>query len=628
MDYRDFKEKGAPEKPTTKSLGFWWTKPQKSDTDEGPHKAIIDTKKHLEEQQSDRSAANLRHMRLYGDVSLFGMSASSREAAMTGQPDAPAVRLTLNVIRACVDTVLAKTAKNRPKPTFVTEGGNWSQQQQAKRLDKFCQGQFYEAGYYAVRRQALRDALILGTGVKKFYPDHDAGTAKVERTLCEELLIDDAEGFHGDPRSLFQRKAMAREILLGMYDGDGDAMNAIERVKSVAGNPLVRGLGEQVEVVEAWHLPSHPKAKDGRHVICIDGFTLEDEAWKRPEFPFTFIKWNTPQVGFWGSGVAEQLIGIQLEINKLLKKIQAIMELVSVPRYLLERGSKVDPKMMTNAIGALIYYSGAAPQPQVFNAVPPELFQQLDRLYNRAFEIVGVSQLSANSEKPAGLNSGRALREYNDIETERFAMFQQQDEETVLADGRQLVALAPEIKKYEVKVVSRRFLETIKWEDIDLDADKYVMQMFPTSSLPSHPAARMQTIQEMAQAQWITTTEARRLMDMPDLENSSNIAFAKQDDIDALVDRVLEKGEEAYQPPEPYQDLSYGLERFQSAYLRGKVDGVPEDRLELLQTWMDQAQDMLTQAQAASQPPPGAGPAPSGAPAAPQPPAAPSPLPQ
>ena len=52
--------------------------------------------------------------------------------------------------------------------------------------------------------------------------------------------------------------------------------------------------------------------------------------------------------------------------------------------------------------------------------ISQDLFMHLDRLYNRSFEIAGISQLSAQSSKPSGLDSGRALREFSDIESERF----------------------------------------------------------------------------------------------------------------------------------------------------------------------------------------------------------------
>ena len=54
--------------------------------------------------------------------------------------------------------------------------------------------------------------------------------------------------------------------------------------------------------------------------------------------------------------------------------------------------------------------------------VPPmvqtEVYEQIQAIYARAFDVTGISQMAASSEKPAGLNSGAAIRTYADIGTE------------------------------------------------------------------------------------------------------------------------------------------------------------------------------------------------------------------
>jgi hypothetical protein len=53
--------------------------------------------------------------------------------------------------------------------------------------------------------------------------------------------------------------------------------------------------------------------------------------------------------------------------------------------------------------------------------MPQEVYQQLERLVNFAYQQAGISQLAAGSKKPEGLNSGVALREFDDNQTDRFA---------------------------------------------------------------------------------------------------------------------------------------------------------------------------------------------------------------
>ena len=58
---------------------------------------------------------------------------------------------------------------------------------------------------------------------------------------------------------------------------------------------------------------------------------------------------------------------------------------------------------------------------------------------------------------------------------------------------------------------------------------------------------------------------------------------------------MMDKGE--YFPPEPYQNLENLIRKVQQAYLMYKVQGAPQDRLELLRQYMEDAQNLLMRAQ-------------------------------
>ena len=58
----------------------------------------------------------------------------------------------------------------------------------------------------------------------------------------------------------------------------------------------------------------------------------------------------------------------------------------------------------------------------------------------------------------------------------------------------------------------------------------------------------------------------------------------------------MDEGE--YFPPEPYQNLENCLRKTQQAYLLYKVQGAPDDRLELLRQFMEDCQNLLERAQA------------------------------
>ena len=51
--------------------------------------------------------------------------------------------------------LLLKMAKNRPKPLFLTSGGDYKLIRKAKKLTKFCDGIFYENEAYKLGPEIL-----------------------------------------------------------------------------------------------------------------------------------------------------------------------------------------------------------------------------------------------------------------------------------------------------------------------------------------------------------------------------------------------------------------------------------------------------------------------------------------
>jgi hypothetical protein len=256
---------------------------------------------------------------------------------------------------------------------------------------------------------------------------------------------------------------------------------------------------------------------------------------------------------------------------------------------------------INNKIGGVIRFQGNPPTPGQLGQIPTELFSHLDRLYQRAYEIVGISQLSATSKKPDGLDSGKALREYNDLETERFMTVAARYEDAFMTASKIMVDLAKDLDDmiedgdYEVKVKGGKFMESIKWKDVHLDEDKYMMEVFPTSALSSTPAGRLQEVQELLQAGFISKEDGMKLLDFPDLEGYYNMTNSGVEDIDAAIERMVDDG--VYETPEPYQNLTYGVKKMQQAYLLYRRQGAPDSRLELLRRWMEEANALMTRAQ-------------------------------
>lgn len=581
------------------SLRTYWWKEKKENLNE----TLFGIVRHLDQNQSYVQQNNLRHLRLYGNLNVLGLS--THTYSQNQNVNSPFDRVTLNVVQSCCDTVTQKIAKNKPKPTFLTQGGDWTLQKKAKLLDKYAMGQFYALDLYKKGVRAFLDASVFGTGALKIYKANSKICA--ERVFIDELMVDNSEAMYGEPRSLYQRKFIPRELLVEMYPAFTDKIMTAKKPEQLSAQHS--SLSTCIMVLEAWHLPSSEGATDGRHVIAIENQVLSEETWKKDYFPFVFTRWNPRILGFWGQGLAEQLIGIQIEINKLLRTAQTLFHLIT-PHWLVEQGSKIVSAHLSNELGRIVKFTGVEPKYEAPNPVPVQLLEQIENLYRKSYEIAGVSQLSSQAKKPEGLDSGKALREFNDIETERFILIGQAYEQMFMDASKQIIDLTKELaeedKDFGVTVKGRKFVEKIKWKEIDLEDDQYIMQIFPTSFLSQTPAGRLSDVQELIQAGFIDKANGMRLLDYPDLQEYMSLANAGLEDIENMIEAMVERGEP--QQPEPFQNLQLGIQMMQSAYLRGKNEQVPDEHLELIRAWITEANRLLSIAQ---QPP--AMPSPQGA---------------
>lgn len=558
----------------------------------------------IHNDQRGRRINNLRYARLYANKDYTDYLAKVVYSEL-GQS------ISLNVCRSVTNTAAARIAKDNPRALFLTENGDWPMQQRAQKLTQFCSGLFTENHIYQKGQQAFIDACTWGTGVLKHYREY--GQVCSQRVLPDELYVDEAEGRYGEPRQLHHRRGVDVNVLIASalkwnsYKSIADKNKLVEQIQQSAKYDI-RGITTNlVTVIESWHLPSGPEAKDGRHTICVSGTTIVDEEYNFPDFPFTFLHYNPSLIGFWGDGLIGEIVGIQVEINTIVTRIKQSMDLIAIPRVLIDRNSDVNPDHITNDIGGIVYYNNKQPIFDTPQAQSRETYEYLDYLVKKSYEIPGISQLSASSRKPSGLDSQPALREYQDIESERFALVAKRYQEMYLDIARQYVTLSREEykgnRKLSVKVGdmsrnSARFINRISWKDVDMDDDKFSMKIYPTNLLPKAPEGRIQRVQELLNGGLIDQEMAISLLDFPDVEQYLSLKTAAIDDIKRIISIILDKGE--YEAPEPYMNLDMAVKMMQSAYIRAKIDGVEQEKLTMMQNFINQAMEQLNPT-----PPPG-----------------------
>lgn len=566
----------------------WWQAGSKKELGE----QLLDTANYLKQNQLYRFRQIGIFARLYGNLPLFNMVGSGMQKANMAN-NLPTDRPTMNVVQSCTDTLISRISQSRPRPVFLTDNGNYKERRLGKQLNQFVLGELHRNNGYELGALVLRDAAVAGTGcIKVLKKDNKVC---LERVLCTELFVDQNEAAYGEPRQLYQFKLIDRDVLAQFFPEYKSTIQKAEAGFLDNSAEVSRSVSDQIIVAEAWHLPSGEGANDGRHTIVCSAGVIFDEEYKKDKFPFVFLHYTPRMMGFWAQGLAEQLMGTQIEINKLLMTISSAINLVGIPRVFLEEGSKVVKAHLNNQVGSIVTYRGVKPIYEVAPCMPGEVYAQLQRLINYAYQQSGISALAASSQKPAGLTSGAALREYDDIQADRFAALVKRYDQMFIDLSYQIVDAAKDIAeetgKYESIYPGKNGVQKIDLPAADILKNPYVIQCYDASSLPKDPSGRLQKVVEMMQAQLITPQEGRRLLDYPDIEQVDQLANSAEERIFQCLDKIIDDGE--FTAPDGLMDLDLASKTAQQYYNIYSTSDIEPEKLEMILSFYNQAKDMI-----------------------------------
>jgi len=569
-------------KATKNSQGIssWWKETDKQQRLNG----FIGTASFLKEKQQYRYRQSNLFCRLYSNMPLFGFVGSNLNK-MSINSQLPSDRSTCNIILSCVDTLHSRITQSRPKPVFLTDGADYKERNLAKQLNTFINGELYQTGAYELGEEILRDAMIFGTGIIKVHEDDDNRVA-LERKILTELLFDENDAMYNKPRQMFEFCLIERSVLIDLFpEKKAELLVAMQAYPTHdGGDPTI---SDQVMVVEGYHLKSGKKAKDGIRMIACSECELLKEPWNKKTFPYVFMHYSKRPLGAWGQGIPEQLMGTQTNINKLMITIDESINIIGVPKVFVEEGSKVVNSHLDSRIGTIVKFRGTKPIYETPPCVAPELYERLDKLIEYGYRQCGVSALSASAQKPAGLDSGEAIRSYDNLQSDRFAAFSKRYEQFYTDLAYQIIDLAKEICKregsYQTVYPTKNGTKKIDLPSIDLIKDDFVIQCFTISSLPKDPSGRLQKVTEMIQSGMVSIAEGRRLLDFPDLDSDQKLANAAEERVLQQLDLIVEEGK--YVPPDTFTDLTIANQRvveYYNLYMQCKLD---EDKAQMLRDY-------------------------------------------
>lgn len=562
----------------------WWKEKKTA------HKKMFDLVSRIRRKTVVRRQADLWHACLYGDGSdLFGIGNGYREQ-IRFRPST----LAFNVVRSVVDTVVSQTVPNRPLPFPLTTNGNYSEQRRAKKFGQFIEGVFHEVDYFDLRDIRVRDAGVFGTGIAHNYRIDDQIVH--ERVFPWEVCVDPREAQQAKPRNLYLRRWVDRQSLIERFPEQ--AMN-ISMSDDSPDEIFEIGYDDTCDLVlveEGWHLPDR-NGDGGFHSMCVSRGTLLFGPYDRDYFPFSTLRLAPSLAGWFGSGLAQQITGLQYTINEHALSWQEAFS-VQGGYVCIEDGSEVFTEHIDNGRGTMLRYRGIKPEWINPPAAHPDLWESIVALIDQSFKLPGVSQDYAQSMKPAGLESGKAQLILNDTRRDRWALLDKECERDSIDTAWQFFDLAEDIArefpKYKVQTPAKQFgqrtLTELEFKKVRMDREKFVLIVYPTSALRRDPAGRMEDVQNLINMQFLSPDEGAMLLDFPDIDRVQNLTQAARRTVEKIMERFLEADEEtiddAYVPPEPFMNLDLCISLGIQTYLDAKLDGAPEENLRLMRDFI------------------------------------------
>lgn len=410
----------------------------------------------------------------------------------------------INVIKSCIDTLTSKIAQSKVRPFFNCINGTFKDINVCKNAQQYFDQYFDIEEVNKKVSMAFRDACIFDHGV--IYVDSE--TKSITKALPWQVFVRPAElTYNNITRAYYCQNDYPVSMLPEKYR-----------------NKVLKVNEDQEYVTYGIYYDTVDQCK-AVYISELD--FVEIEKYEGNRVPFIFLWYNNPIHGGSSVSVVDMLYGIQCEVNTLMSKVKDASQLSPALTFFLPDDATIKSTQLNNRVGNVITYkatsdmSGSPVTVATPNFIDSQYIELINNLKETAYEMVGISQLSAQSKKPTGLNSGIALQTVEDVESERF-------EEQL----NQVIRCYVEIAKTCLRVFPKE--ETIlpdtpnrldvRWGDIVDEEKKMQIQFSAADSLSKDPSTKLQQLQQLASVGVIPRERIAQFMELPDLEGGYSLS--------------------------------------------------------------------------------------------------------
>ena len=424
----------------------------------------------------------------------------------------------INIIKSCIDTLTSKIAQSKVRPFFNTQNGTFKDIQTVKQAQAFFDLYYDLQNVNKKVSEAFRDSCIFEKGAIYI----DPVTKEIIKALPWQIYLRPAEvTYNKITRVYYERKDYPTTLL---------DEKLVTKAKIESNDYCNYGI--------YYDTYNHIKAE------LIDGVVINTEVYTPSKVPFVFLHYCSPIVGDTSQSIVDMLNSIQLEIDNLMMKIKDASQLNPALTFCVPKGSSVKTSQLNNRVGQILEYN-ATPNmtgSPVTVATPAFIDGQymslVEELKQSAYELVGISQLSAMSTKPTGLNSGVALSTMENIESDRFETQLNQVIRAYVDIAKTCIEVFPEEDTILPEDNQRL---SIKWKDIVEESNKMVVQFSAADSLSKDPSTKLQQLQMLAQTGIIPQTRIAQFMELPDIQSGYSLSNNAINAVLTCINDCIEK---------------------------------------------------------------------------------------
>lgn len=428
-----------------------------------------------------------------------------------------------NVIKSAIDSVVSKLAQARCRPFVNCNMGRHKSFMIARNLQSFLDSYCDKQQINKKVSQILRDSMIFDSGYLFFdaeniewirvlpwnvylLPQEVSGNGSKLQNAYIEFPHYPIDQLSDDLRKLIdEHNERSGFVQYGIY------FNARTKTKAILMN-------RQIKKIE-------------------EGFD---------EIPLIRFNYCEPLVGNSALSVADMLCGIQQQIDILMKKICEASRLSIATNYFVPQSLGISTSVLNNRIGNIIPINSAGEDIQVFNPefINPQYQELLNDLIERAYNLVGVSQLSSQGKKETGITSGVAISTMESLENDRFELELHQYIDCFTNMTSTMIKVMGSGKyKNQSLLDDNRYTYNCSWRDVLEEVGKLRLMFSSADLLSKDPSEKLKQLQALAQAGLLPIAKIGQLMEIPDIQSGFSFISNAENACQTVINKALYQGD-------------------------------------------------------------------------------------